>query len=138
MMRKIAAMFVGVLGLGGGMLVMSAPIASAEPHHQFDQTWCEASNDPGDAGADGCWVDNGDDWWVCDIDADGASAWGQMYLKEGGRWVLKGTTDASGNGTCNQGVQVNVLEGRQFLIKICIKASPASAPTYCDNRIGEE
>lgn len=123
-----------------GLIVASPDRAWADP---ASFTWCEYTNDPGELAAKGCWVDDGDDWWVCDIDqGDSRHAVGDFYLERGfgvTYWDRVGheEDDATGTDGCDLGDDVNVANHQQFKIRICVQNGNGDLYA-CDERVGRE
>lgn len=120
-------------------LVALAPLATSPANAHTGFTWCESTNDGGEIGGHGCWRDDGDDWAACDEDSgDGMFAYAEFRVLRSGSWVLIGSADDGDDAGCDYGVEVNVLEGQKFRLRICLKSSPNSTPVSCDMRESEE
>lgn len=65
-------------------------------------------------------------------------AYAEFRVMRSGNWALIGSAVDGSDAGCDYGVEVNVLEGQRFQLKICLKSSPNSAPAYCDVRESEE
>lgn len=104
---------------------------------------CEQSDDAGDAGTKGCFKDDGDIWYACDIDKGGS---GTAYVRAA-RFANKDSpvfqfigaeSDDATDGTkvledCDKGPHGNVPDGWWMGLLVCIKKDGDVHWNSCDN-----
>ena len=138
-MRTFALRKSTITKAAGLIMVASAATLAASGSASAAGIYTATTTDSGAHGGQASFNTQTDVLKVCDTQADGLRAYGQIgYYDSNSNWLGSHTDAAGGNGTCVSINTESLKTGVKFTVTACLKNGANGALQYCKNVNGTE